>query len=90
MYSQGTRDVPVEVRATISQPRPRKGASRQLSLENNDTLQGEAGPQPMSVDETLWVDSEEPGVPIIEKRVRQPACPSLTNLTYFPVSARLH
>ena len=90
MYSRGTRDVAVEVGGTTSQPRPRKRASRQLSAENNDTLQGEAGPQPMNVDETLWVDPEEPGVPMSEKRVRRPACPSLENLTYFPVSARLH
>ena len=90
MYSRGTRDVPVEVGGTTTQPRPRRMASRQLSSENNDTLQGEAGLQPMDVDETLWADSEEPGVPMSEKRVRRPACPSLAHLTYFPVLARLH
>ena len=50
-HSRGVRDVPVEVIATASQTRPRKKASRQPRAQNNDTLQGEAAPQPMDIDE---------------------------------------
>ena len=88
VHSRGIRDVPVEVSASGSQPRPRKTASRRPRAQNDDTLQGETVPQPMDVDETFFV--EEPAMPTNEKRVRQPASPSLANLTYLPVSARLH
>lgn len=87
-YSRGTRYVPVEVRPTASQLEPRKRASKRPRAENNDTLQGGTAPQPMDIDETFW--AEEPVVPTSGKRVRQPAYPSVANLTYLPVSACLH
>ena len=86
--SRGMKYVPVEVSTSASQPRPRERASRRPRTENNDTLQSETAPQPMDVDETFFV--EEPAMPTNEKRVRQPASPSLANLTYLPVSAHLH
>jgi len=73
-HSRGIRDVPVQVRATASQPRPRQKASRGERAQNNDALQGETAPQSMDVDETFW--AEEPAMPTDEKRVRQPACTS--------------
>ena len=87
-YSWGVRDVPVEVGATASQLRPRKRAIRWPRAQNNDTLQGETAPQPMDIDETFW--AEEPVMPTNQKRVCQPACLSLVNLTYLPVSACIH
>lgn len=84
-HSRGIRDVPVQVRATASQPRPRKKASRGERAQKNDTLQGGTAPQPMDVDETFWV--EEPAMPTSEKRVRSPhALPSELNLTCPPPS----
>jgi hypothetical protein len=77
-HSRGIRDVPVEVTDMTSRPKPRKRASIRPRVENNAALQGETTPQPMDVDETLWV--EDPVIPAIEKRVRQPACPSSTKL----------
>ncbi len=88
MYSRGIRDVPVEVISTAHQLRSRKKGTRRPSAENDNMLQGEAAPHPMDVDETSW--AEEPVMPTSEKRVRQPACPFLANLTYLPVPAHLH
>jgi len=88
VYSRGIRDVPVEVISTAHQPRSREKGTRRPSAENDNTLQGEAAPHPMDVDETFWV--EEPVMPTSEKRVRQPAYPFLANLTYLPVPAHLH
>jgi len=76
-------DVPVEVTVPASPPRPRETSRRQLREEHNITLQGEAAPQFMDVDETFWV--EESVIPVGEKRVRQIECSFLANLTYFPV-----
>jgi len=84
VHSRGTRYVPVEVRDMASQPRPRKRGSRRQNVENNDMSQSETAPQPMDVDETFWV--EEPVMPTSGKRVRQPVCPSLANLTTPPQS----
>jgi hypothetical protein len=75
-HSRGTRDVPVEVTDMTSRPKPREKASRRPRAEDNAALQGEAAPQPMDIDETFWVDLEEPAMPASKKRVRQPACPS--------------
>jgi hypothetical protein len=86
-YSRGIRDVPVEVGAMESQPKPKKKAGRRPRAENNDTLQGETAPQSMDVDETPWA---EPVIPAREKRVRQHTSPSSMSLTYLPVSAYLH
>jgi hypothetical protein len=77
VHSRGIRDVPVEVRATASQPRPRKKGSEGERAQNNDTveaLQGETAPQSMDIDNSFW--AEDPVAPTNEKRVRQPACPS--------------
>ena len=87
-HSRGTRDVPVEVSAVASQRKPRGETGRWARAENNDPLQGEAAPQPMDVDETFWV--EEPVMHTTEKRVRQPSCTSLTNLTHILHPAHLH
>jgi hypothetical protein len=90
VHSRGTRDVPVEVSVVASQRKPREKTGRRPRAENNDPLQGqqgEAAPQPMDVDET-WV--EEPVMHTSEKRVRQPSCPSLTNLTHILHPAHLH
>ena len=73
-HSRGIRDVPVEVTDMTSRPKLRKKASIWTRIENSAALQGETAPQPMDVDETLWV--EDPVIPTSEKRVRQPACPS--------------
>lgn len=81
VHSRGIRDVPVEVRSMESQPKKKKNAARRLRAENNDAHQGETAPQPMDVDEAFW--PEEPAIPIGEKKVRQPACPSSTNLTHL-------
>jgi hypothetical protein len=86
--SRGIRDVPVEVGAMASQQKSRKGAAGRPRAEINDTSQGETVPQSMDVDETFF--AEEPVMPASEKKVRLPACPSSTNLTFFPVSAHLH
>jgi len=51
--SQGIRDVPVEVTAPASPPRLRETSRRQPREEHNVTLQGEAAPQFMDVDETF-------------------------------------
>ena len=92
VYSQGIRDVPVEVSTAASQSRPRKKARRRRRAENNDKLQGETPgetpPHPMDVDETFWVD--EPVMPSSEKKVRQLICLSLANLTNLPVPALIH
>ena len=80
-HSRGIRDVPVEVTEMASRPKPRKKASRRPRAEGNASLQGEAAPQPMDIDETFWVDLEEPVMPASKKRVRQPACPFSTKLT---------
>ena len=90
VHSRGVRDVPVEVSAMASQRQLRKKDRRRKMAEQNDPLQGhgEAAPQSMDVDEIFW--AEEPVMPTSEKRVRQPAFPSPTNLTYLPVSAQLH
>ena len=88
MYSQGIRDVPVEVSATPSQPKRRKKSSRQPRAENKDALQGENTPKSMDVDETFW--PEEPVTPASEKKVRQLVYSSSTNLTCPPVPGRLH
>jgi len=80
--------VPVEVTAPVSPPRLREMSRRQPREEHNVTLQGEAAPQFMDVDETFWV--EESVIPIGEKRVRQIECSSLANLTYFPVREDIH
>ena len=80
-HSRGIRDVPVEVIDMASQPKPRKRAGRRPRAEDNATFQDEAAPQPMDIDETFWVDLEEPGMPASKKRVRQPPCPSSTKLT---------
>jgi len=72
VHSRGMRYVPVEVGDAESQPRPKKKARRRPRT-------GETPPQPMDVDETFWVD--EPVMPSSEKKVRQPACLSLANLT---------
>jgi hypothetical protein len=81
-HSRGIRDVPVEVIDMASRPKPRKKASRRPRAEDNAALQGEAAPQPMDINETFWVDLEEPVIPMSKKRVRQPACPSSTKLTW--------
>ena len=88
VLSRGIKYVPVEVRDTASQPRPRKRASKRKDVENDDMLQSETAPKPMDVDEIFWV--EELVMPTSGKRVRQPVCPSLANLTNLPVSTRLH
>jgi hypothetical protein len=80
-HSRGIRDVPVEVTDAASRPKLRKKASRRPRAEDDAALQGEAAPQPMDIDETLWVDLEEPVMPASKKRVRQPECPSSTKLT---------
>jgi hypothetical protein len=72
-YSRGIRDVPVEVTDMKNRPKLRKKASIRTRIENSAALQGETAPQPMDVDETLWV--EDPVIPASEKRVRQPAFP---------------
>ena len=82
VYSRGIRDVPVEVAATTSQPRPRKMARRQPRTEENNTLQGETASQPMDISKTFW--AEEPAMPTGKKSVRQPVFPFLANLTYLP------
>jgi len=87
-YSQGIRDIPVEVSATTSQPRPRKMACRRPRAESNNMSQGEAAPQPMDINETFWV--EEQVIPTSEKRVRQPTYTFLASLTYLPALAHLH
>jgi hypothetical protein len=84
MYSQGIRDVSIEV----SGLKPRKKAFRWSRVEENDMLQGETARQSMDIDETFW--AEEPVMPTHEKRVRQPACPSSMSLTYLSVLAYLH
>jgi hypothetical protein len=73
-HSRGIRDVPVEVTDMTSRPKLRKKAGMQTREDNSAALQGETAPQPMDVDETLWV--EDLVIPASEKRVRQPACPS--------------
>lgn len=88
VLSRGIRNVPVEVSATASQPKPRKRAHRQLRAENDGALQDETAPQPMDVDETFWV--EEPAMPPNEKRVRRPAYIFSTDLTYLPAPTCLH
>ena len=88
VHSRGIRDVPVDVSAAASQPRPRKKARRRPRAENNDKLQGETPPQPMDVDETFWVDEQV--MPSSEKKVRQPAWLSLANLTNLPVPELIH
>ena len=87
-HSRGVRDVPVEVIATASQTRPRKKASRRPRAQNNDTLQGEAAPQPMDIDETFW--AEEPVMAAGQKRVSQPACPSLVYVPHISLSLSMH
>jgi len=82
VHSQGVRDVPVEVSAMESRSKPRKGAGRRPRAESNDVLQGESAPQSMDVNKTFWEEEPVTGMPTSEKRVRQPACPSSTNLTY--------
>jgi hypothetical protein len=67
VHSRGIRNVPVEVSAAASQPKPRKKAGRLPRAENDHTL-CETAPQPMDVDETFWVN--EPDMPASEKRVR--------------------
>ena len=42
VHSQGIRDVPVEVSATKSQPKPGKKAGRWPRVEKTDTSQGES------------------------------------------------
>jgi hypothetical protein len=79
--SRGIKDVPVEVSAMASKPKPRKNAGRWPRAETNDPLQGETASQSMEVDETFWV--EEPVMRTREKRVSQSVCPSSMNLTYF-------
>jgi hypothetical protein len=86
--SRGIRDVPIEVRALASQQKMKERDTRQPRAENNDMLPGETAPQPMDVDETFW--AEEPVMPTGRKRVRQPAYPSLTNLTNLTVSTHVH
>ncbi len=78
VHSRGIRDVPVEVSASGSQPRPRKTASRRPRAQNDDMLQGETVPQPMDVDETFWV--EEP---------KSHISPSLSTPTLKNLSPRL-
>src|SRR6266852_6781224 len=84
---RGTSNVTVEVISMESQPKKRKRAVRQLRAENTDGFRGETAPWPMDVDEAFW--PEEPVAPTSEKKVRQPVCPSLMNLTYFPAPAHL-
>jgi hypothetical protein len=88
VYSRGIRDVPVEVGPMASRSKPRKKSGKQPTVEKDDVLQGETAPQPMDVDESFWV--EEPVMPTSEKKVRQPACPSSTNLMYLPDPAFLY
>jgi hypothetical protein len=85
---RGIRDVPVVVSSRARQPKPREKASRRPRAEKNNSLQGEAALQLMDVDETFW--AEDPVMPASKKRVRLHACPSSTNLTYFPVPTHLH
>src|SRR5712691_6324248 len=85
--SRGTRDVSVEVSSMESQPKKRKRAVRQLRTENTDGFRGETAPWPMDIDEAFWL--EEPVAFTSEKKVRQPVCPSLMNLTYFSAPAHL-
>jgi len=69
---RGSRDVLMEVSDMAGKPKPRKKASRLPRAErklHNDTLHLETPPQPMDIDETFWVDSEEPIMPISEKKV---------------------
>jgi len=80
VYSRGIRDVPVEVSAMASQPKPKKRSGRRPRAESNDVPQGENTPQSMDIDETLW--DEEQVMPASEKKVRQLACHSSTNLTH--------
>ena len=89
VYSRGIRDVPVDVTAMASRPKPRKGAGRQPRAESNDALQGENAPQSMDVDETFWTEEPVTDMPTSEKRVRQPSCPSTTlNEPHtFPISS---
>jgi hypothetical protein len=90
-HSRGIRYVPVEVRAVESQPRPGKKPSKRARTKKDDTFRDESAPQPMEIDETLGMDLvEEPVVPTSGKRVCHPARPSLANLTYSPVSTRIH
>ncbi len=65
-----------------------RDASRQPRAEKNNSLQGEAAPQSMDVDETFW--AKELVMPASKKRVRLHACPSSMNLTYFPVPTHVH
>jgi hypothetical protein len=81
VYSRGIRDVPVEVRAVESQPKPRKRAGRRPRAENNDTLQGENAFQSMDIEETFW--TEDPVMPASEKKVRRLAFPFSKILTCY-------
>src|SRR6266567_8243487 len=85
---RGIRDVPVVVSSRAHQPKPRENASRRPRAEKNNSLQGEAAPQSMDIDKTFG--AEEPVMPASKKRVRLHACPSSTNLTYFPVPTHVH
>jgi hypothetical protein len=87
-HSRGVKDVPVKVSDMASQTKSRKKAGSRPRAEGNAALQGETAPQSMDVDDAFWV--EEPVMPASEKRVRQPACPLSTKLTYFPVPGHLH
>ena len=82
---RGTRDVPVVVRSEARQPKPRKKASKRPRAEKSNPLQGEAAPQLMDTDETFC--AEELVIPTSEKRVRQHACPSSTNITVLTSSS---
>jgi hypothetical protein len=83
VHSRGVRDVPVEISAAASQPKKRKKATRRPRAENDDALQGQTAPRSMDVDEAFW--PEELVIPTSEKKVRQPACPFSTSLTFLPV-----
>ena len=69
-HSRGVRDIPVEVSAAASRPKPRKSACRELRAESAIELPHETAFQPMDVDETFWM--EEPVMPASGKKVRQP------------------
>src|SRR5258708_34084137 len=86
VYSQGIRDVPVEVSGTESQPKLREKAGKRPRAENNDMLQGETA-APMDIGEEFWVEER---MPASKRRVSQAACPFLASLRCISDPAQLH
>jgi hypothetical protein len=68
---RGTRDLLVEVSDMGGRTKPAKKNSGLPKAKRNGTLQHETPSQPMDIDETSWVDSEEIAMPTREIKVRQ-------------------